>query len=103
MYFGMYDSAREMKKAREANIAFHARRSTRAIRAAARIVDPNSGFRLNVDPVLAAKIKAAGERMKQQAAENAALIAQRNKISARDRRLAEREAGATSRPALRRV
>ena len=82
MYFGMYDSAREMKKVREADIAFHLRRKFRRIRAEARVIDPNAGFRAD-----------------QQRREEQQRIAQ---INARDHKLALKEAGTTRLPSRQR-
>ena len=54
----------EFKRFHESEAAFFARRETRAIRQAARHVDPNSGFRLiNKNAALADKLRTAANRM----------------------------------------
>lgn len=95
MYFGMYDSARQMKKAREADIAFYLRRKFRRIRAEARVIDPNANFRLSAKAMEAGSVVMAIRRADQQRREEQQRIAQ---INARDRKLALKEAGTTRLP-----
>ena len=92
-----FNSRREAKQFAEAETAFFARRETRRIRAAARIVDPNSGFRLSITPAMAEKIRAAGLRMEAQKLENQREIAARRKVKERDLAIATKSAEAQKR------
>ena len=99
MYYGIYESAREFKKARESDIAFHLRRQLRRIRAEARVVDPNAGFRLSAKAMEAGSVVMAIRRADQQRREEQQRIVQ---INARDRKLALKEAGTTRLPSRQR-
>lgn len=81
-----YESNREYKKAVESDKAFYARRQTRQIRADARKVDPNSGFRLNTQKVAAAANSGVMQAIRNAEAARQAEAARVTFIPKRDRR-----------------
>ena len=95
MNFGIYDSAREFKRARESNVAFNLRRQYRRIRAEARVIDPNAGFRLSNKAVAEGSAMLAIRKADQARREEEKRVAAINK---RDRMMAQREAGTTRLP-----
>lgn len=89
---------REAKQAIESDKAFYTRRQARQIRADARKVDSNSGFRLNTQKVAAAANSGVMQAIRNAEAARQAEAARVASIPKRDRRMAEREAGATRLP-----
>lgn len=87
---------KEAKRMLEQERAFYLRKYYRAIRAAARRVDPNSGFRLS------AKSQAAAASLRESVAKiDAMRLAEAARIAAipkRDRMMASREVGTTRLP-----
>lgn len=90
---------REFKRARESDIRFNLRRQFRRMRAEARVVDPNAGFRLSAKAVKEGSAMLAIRKADQARREEQQRIAQ---INARDRKLALKEAGTTRLPSRQR-